>query len=85
MLSLLSAMLPQTLLHLVPSLLPEAVLGIKESNERTREASFELLVTMAKKMEQGGVIRRSLIKGLEDEMADEGDCRNLTQPGCFSA
>lgn len=61
-------LLPSTSLHHIPSLIPEAVLGTKESNERTREAAYELIVGMGRKMAQGGVVKRGLIKGMEVEV-----------------
>lgn len=63
-------LIPPTSLHHIPSLIPEAVLGTKESNERTREAAYELVVGMARKMEQGGTINRSLVKGMQDKQSE---------------
>ena len=71
LLSTLVPLLPADALHHVPSLIPEAVLGTKESNERTREAAYELLVGMGNKMAAGGVIHRNLIKGMEDAVEDD--------------
>ncbi|GAA5863175.1 hypothetical protein JCM8547_002822 [Rhodosporidiobolus lusitaniae] len=74
--SLLAAfipLIPANQLHIVPSLIPEAVLSTKESNERTREAAYELLVSMGHKMQAGGKIKRHLIKGMEDAMEEEVD------------
>lgn len=63
--------LPSDCLHHIPSLIPEAVLGTKESNERTREAAYDLLVGMGRKMGEGGIIQRNKVKGMEDGMAEE--------------
>lgn len=65
--------LPTDKLHVIPSIIPEAVLSTKEANEATRAAAYDLLVGMAVKMSQGGVIKRSLIKGAQDMEEDEED------------
>jgi ribosomal RNA-processing protein 12 len=66
--------LPKTRLHLVPTLVTEAVLGTKEVNEKARNAAFDLLVVMAKKMSEGGVVDQQLLKGddADVEKDDEG-------------
>ena len=69
MLTVLVPNLPSDQLHFIPSLLPEAVLATKEVNEKARNTAFDLLVNIGKKMEEGGVIKRSLIEGMDDEDA----------------
>ena len=66
--------LPKTRLHLIPTLVTEAVLGTKEVNEKARNAAFDLLVVMAKKMSEGGVVDLQLLKGddADAEKDDEG-------------
>ena len=66
--------LPKTRLHLIPTLVTEAVLGTKEVNEKARNAAFDLLVVMAKKMSEGGVVDQQLLKGddADAEKDDEG-------------
>ncbi|CAD6893179.1 unnamed protein product [Tilletia controversa] len=78
-------------LHLLPSIVPEAVLATKETNQQCREESYELLVQMGRKMGEatGGIVRRKLVgreKGAAD--ADEdmagagaevGPAANLTE------
>ncbi|BGP02786.1 putative Ribosomal protein [Rhodotorula toruloides ATCC 204091] len=74
--ALLSAfvpLIPSDSLHIVPSLIPEAVLSTKESNGVTRESAYTLLVSMGQRMANGGRIKRHLIKGMEDAMEDEVD------------
>lgn len=71
LLSTLVPLIPATSLHHIPSLIPEAVLGTKESNERTREAAFELIVGMGRKMAEGGTINRSLVKGMGEGQDDD--------------
>lgn len=66
-------LLPADKLHIIPSIIPEAVLATKEANEAARGAAFDLLVGMAQKMDQGGVIKRSLIKGAEGEEEDSAE------------
>ncbi|KAJ3537295.1 hypothetical protein NMY22_g5649 [Coprinellus aureogranulatus] len=68
LLALLIDRLEPTSLHVIPMLIPEAVLGTKEPSERSRNAAFDLIVSMGKKMNSGGVVKRSMM----DDM-DEGD------------
>nr|ODO02374.1 ribosomal RNA-processing protein 12 [Cryptococcus depauperatus CBS 7855] len=61
--------LPGDSLSIIPELLSEAVLGTKEVNERARDAGYELLVEMGKKMAKGGVVVRPtpIVAGEEEE------------------
>jgi len=63
-------------------LIPEAVLGTKEPSEKARSAAFELIVAMGKKMTEGGVVKRILVDGMDDNNATEGI--NLLQSLAFS-
>ncbi|GAA5912876.1 hypothetical protein JCM5296_003893 [Sporobolomyces johnsonii] len=65
--------IPASSLHFVPSLIPEAVLSTKETNAVTREAAYDLLVSMGRKMVStpNATIKRHLIKGMEDSMEEE--------------
>ena len=72
--SLLVTRIPRTSLHLLPSIIPEAVLGTKEPSERARSAAFDLVIAMGKKMAEGGVVRRDLLEGMEEDGASEGQC-----------
>ncbi|KAI6121709.1 armadillo-type protein [Pisolithus sp. B1] len=67
LLSLLVPGIPASSMHVITSLVPEAVLGTKEPSERTRSAAFDLVVAMGKRMSEGGVVKRQML----DEM-DEG-------------
>ena len=71
LLALLVNMLPNTSLHLLPSLIPEAVLGTKEPSEKARLEAFDLIVTMGKKMKEGGVVKRNLLEGMDGDDATE--------------
>src|SRR5436190_8079691 len=42
--------LPTSDLHFIPSVLPEAALGCRESNEKARSAAFALLVHLAQRI-----------------------------------
>jgi ribosomal RNA-processing protein 12 len=44
-------------MHVIPSLIPEAVLGTKEPSEKARSAAFDLIVAMGRKMDEGGVVK----------------------------
>ncbi|KAF8521281.1 NUC173-domain-containing protein [Hysterangium stoloniferum] len=67
LLSLLLPSLPTTSLHLIPSLIPEAVLATKEPAERTRAAAFDLVVALGQKMKDGGVVKRSRMDGMDED------------------
>jgi ribosomal RNA-processing protein 12 len=67
-------------LHIIPSLIPEAVLGTKEPSEKARSAAFELIVAMGKKMAEGGVIKRDLVDGMDEDSVGEGmDLLSITE------
>lgn len=66
-------MLPDTSLHILPSLIPEAVLATKEPSGKARLEAFDLVVTMGKKMKDGGLVKRNLLEGM-----DEGDATEST-------
>ncbi|WRT66755.1 uncharacterized protein IL334_003718 [Kwoniella shivajii] len=81
-LQLLSALvesLPKDSLHIIPELLSEAVLGTKEVNERARDAGFDLLVIMGKKMASGGEVR------VQKDEAEGEDEENMDQTGPVQA
>ncbi|KAK9765775.1 pre-rRNA processing protein [Basidiobolus ranarum] len=48
--------LPSNDLHLIPSILSEAIVCTKEVNERSRNLAYDLLVVMGNRMEEGGVV-----------------------------
>jgi len=55
--------LPDTELHFIPSIISEVILDTKETNERARQAAFDLIVNMGTKMATGGSIDHSRING----------------------
>ncbi|CAK9785021.1 putative ribosomal protein [Cutaneotrichosporon oleaginosum] len=63
--------LPTDRLHLIPELLSEAVLGTKETNEKARDAGYELLVVMAHKMSKGGEVKQQVPIDEESEEMEE--------------
>ncbi|KAF8160842.1 NUC173-domain-containing protein [Crassisporium funariophilum] len=64
-------MLPPTSMHVIPSLIPEAVLGTKEPSEKARGAAFEVILAMGRKMSKGGVVKRSLVDGMDEDVAED--------------
>ncbi|KAG1771700.1 armadillo-type protein [Suillus occidentalis] len=70
LLSLLILRVPSESLHIIPSLIPEAILGTKEPSEKARSAAFELIVAMGQKMSQGGVVKRSMVDGMDEDGAE---------------
>ncbi|KAG6866736.1 hypothetical protein C0991_011395 [Blastosporella zonata] len=71
LLSLLVPSLPSTAMHIIPTLIPEAVLGTKEPSEKARTAAFELVLAMGRKMSEGGVVKRNLIDGMDEDGASD--------------
>ena len=69
-LDVIVALLPQSELHVMTSLLPEVILGLKAENAKTRTLCFELVIKIATKMDLGGTVRRSEIKGMKSQTAD---------------
>lgn len=59
-------------MHLIPSIIPEAVLGTKEPSEKARLAAFDLVVAMGRKMTEGGVVRRDQMDGMDEGETGEG-------------
>jgi ribosomal RNA-processing protein 12 len=64
--------IPPSALHVIPLLIPEAVLGTKEPSEKARGAAFELVIAMGRKMAEGGVVKRSLVDGMDEDGVGEG-------------
>jgi ribosomal RNA-processing protein 12 len=57
---------------MIPSLIPEVVLGTKEPSEKTRSAAFEVIVALGKKMSEGGVVNRNMIDGMDEDEDEDG-------------
>ena len=74
LLSALIPVIPQDALHLIPSVIPEAVLGTKEPSEKARNAAFDLVVVMGKKMAAGGVVKRQMLEDMDEDGAGDGMC-----------
>lgn len=72
----LATYLPSTDLHFIPSVLSEVVLGCKESNEKARTASFDLLIHLARRATDpalnpaGTTIRTALVPHMPDDTPD---------------
>jgi len=69
--------LPKDQLHLIPEVLSEAVLGTKEVNEKARDAGFDLLVKMARKMAQGGSVKQPAGGADDEDMEEEGKLKSI--------
>jgi ribosomal RNA-processing protein 12 len=72
-LALLVTTIPKTALHLIPSLIPEAVLGAKEPSEKARQEAFDLVVAMGRKMKEGGVIKLKLLNDMDEDNPPESE------------
>lgn len=64
--------IPLTSMHIIPSLIPEAVLGTKEPSEKARMAAFDLVVTMGRKMCEGGTVKRQMLDEMDSNDTGEG-------------
>ncbi|KAJ1920287.1 pre-rRNA processing protein [Mycoemilia scoparia] len=67
LLALLVKVLPSRELHIIPSLLSEAIISTKEVNEKARIAAFDLLLSLGHKMQEGGVVDTSKLVQAEGE------------------
>ncbi|UZJ52810.1 hypothetical protein CBS101457_002130 [Exobasidium rhododendri] len=65
-------LIPQSELHFLPSIIPEAVLATKEVNQGARELAYNLLVEMGRKMELGGQLKRHLVEGNSGSKGESG-------------
>ncbi|KAK0485757.1 armadillo-type protein [Armillaria novae-zelandiae] len=73
--TLLAALIPAispSAMHLIPSLIPEAVLGTKEPSDKARNAAFDLIIAMGRKMSEGGVVKRNMIDGMDEDSQEDG-------------
>jgi len=62
--------LPTESLHVIPAILPEAVIGTKENNEKAREAAYDLLIAMGRKMQAGGTVKNAMVDGMDENAAN---------------
>ena len=53
-------------------MIPEAVLGTKETSDKARTAAFDLIIVMGKKMSEGGVVKRDMMEGMDEDAPMEG-------------
>lgn len=72
LLSGLVSRLEPSALHVIPVLIPEAVLGTKEPSDKARTAAFDLILAMGRKMSEGGIVKRDMIDGMEEEHSQAG-------------
>ncbi|KAH8708577.1 ribosomal RNA-processing protein 12 [Phaeosphaeriaceae sp. PMI808] len=56
--------LPQSDLYFIPSVLSEVVISAKETNEKAREAAYNLLVAMGEKMAEGGKVVQAKVPNM---------------------
>ncbi|KAK0195371.1 armadillo-type protein [Armillaria mellea] len=72
--ALLASLIPlisPSAMHLIPSLIPEAVLGTKEPSDKARNAAFDLIIAMGRKMSEGGVVKRNMIDGMDEDSQED--------------
>ncbi|KAF4552098.1 Ribosomal RNA-processing protein 12-like protein [Elsinoe fawcettii] len=68
--SVLIPLLPSTDLSFIPSIISEAVIAVKEVNEKARTSAFDLLVLMANRMSAGGVVKNSHVPHMPSDAPD---------------
>lgn len=64
------SILPNDQLYFIPTILSEIILCTKDSNEKTRELSYSILIEMGRIMSKGGLIKNSQIPGFDADMPD---------------
>ncbi|KAJ1679252.1 pre-rRNA processing protein, partial [Spiromyces aspiralis] len=68
--------LPASELHVIPTLLSEAIISTKEVNEKARTAAFDMLLALGHKMCKGGIVDTSK---MTDAGADaEGEAKSAS-------
>lgn len=72
MLSVLIPHLPSSALHIILTIIPEVVLGTKEPSDKARGAAFEAILAMGRKMSAGGIVKRNLMEGMDEDKGGEG-------------
>lgn len=68
--NLVMDLLPESDLHFIPSILQEIIMSTKDVNERSRELSYQILIKMGHRMNQGGLIRNSRVPGFGEDTPD---------------
>ncbi|PCH43449.1 NUC173-domain-containing protein [Wolfiporia cocos MD-104 SS10] len=63
--------IPSSHLQYLLTIIPEAVLGTKEPTQKTRNAAFDLIVLMGRKMAEGGAVQRSAVDDMDQDGAPE--------------
>jgi ribosomal RNA-processing protein 12 len=66
-------------MHVIPALIPEAILGTKEPSEKARGAAFDVILVMGRKMSSGGVVKRSMVDGMDEDAVDGMLCQLYEQ------
>lgn len=70
--SVLIPHLPSSALHMISTIIPEVVLGTKEPSDKARGAAFEVILAMGRKMSAGGIVKRNLMEGMDEDKGGEG-------------
>lgn len=65
-------------MHLIPPMIPEAVLGTKETSDKARTAAFELVIAMGQKMSQGGIVKRDMLEEMDEDSAADGQLPHIS-------
>ncbi len=48
------------------------MLGTKEPSDKARGAAFEVILAMGRKMSAGGIVKRNLMEGMDEDKGGEG-------------
>ncbi|KAI8085055.1 NUC173 domain-containing protein [Halteromyces radiatus] len=57
-------------LHFIPAIMSEIVVALKDSSEKCRNFAFTAFVDMGNKMKEGGVVKTSLLQGMDSDAPD---------------
>lgn len=63
-------LLPTTDLFFIPSILQEIIMATKDVNERSRGLSYQILIKMGNKMNEGGIIVNAKVPGFDVNSPD---------------
>ncbi|EMG47366.1 RRP12 Ribosomal RNA-processing protein 12 [Candida maltosa Xu316] len=63
-------LLPTSDLYFIPAILQEIIMATKDVNEKSRGLSYQILIKMGNKMNEGGIVQNSRVPGFDPESPD---------------
>lgn len=61
-------LLPADQLYFIPSALSEIIISTKDVNEKSRTIAYQVLIAMALRMSQGGIVENSKVPSMDSDM-----------------